>query len=133
MAVKPKPRDFKFNEEHAKVVLELGKLGSSQKNMYAAIGISKATAARLKKEDPYFDETLSLATTHGQAYWENMILANVENKAFNSRIAELALKGQYPDDYRERYDVKADIKQDVTIDFQASVNDLLKQLKEAQD
>jgi len=133
VAVKPKPKDFKFTEEHAKVVLELGQLGSSQKNMYAAIGISKATAARLKKEDPYFDETMSLATTYGQAYWENMILANVENKAFNSRIAELALKGQYPDDYRERYDVKADVKQEVTIDFQASVNDLLKQLKEAAD
>ena len=133
MAAKPRPRDFKFTDEHANVVLELGKLGSSQKNMYAAIGISKATAARLKKEDPNFDEIMSLATTHGQAYWENMILANVENKAFNSRIAELALKGQYPDDYRERYDVKADVKQEVTIDFQASVNDLLKQLKEAQD
>ena len=133
MAVKPKPRDFKFTEEHAKVVLELGKEGSSQKNMYAAIGISKATAARLKKEDPYFEETMSLATTYGQAYWENMILANIENKAFNSRVAELALKGQYPDDYRDRYDVKADIKQDVKIDFQASVNDLLRQLKEAAD
>lgn len=133
MAAKLKPRDFKFNDEHAKVVLELGQQGSSQKNMYAAIGISKTTAARLKKEDPYFEETLSLATTYGQAYWENMILANVENRAFNSRIAELALKGQYPDDYRERYDVKADIKQDVTIDFQASVNDLLKQLKAAED
>lgn len=133
MAVKPKPRDFKFTEEHAKVVLDLGKLGSSQKNMYAAIGISKATAARLKKEDPYFAETLDLATVYGQSYWENMILANVENKAFNSRIAELALKGQYPDDYRDRYDVKADIKQDVKIDFQASVNDLLKQLKQAAD
>jgi hypothetical protein len=133
VAAKPRPRDFKFTDEHANVVLELGKLGSSQKNMYAAIGISKATAARLKKEDPNFDEIMSLATTHGQAYWENMILANVENKAFNSRIAELALKGQYPDDYRERYDVKADVKQEVTIDFQASVNDLLKQLKEAQD
>ena len=126
-----KPKDFKFTEEHAKVVLELGKQGSSQKNMYAAIGISKGTAARLKKEDPYFEETMSLATTYGQAYWENMILANVENKMFNSRIAELALKGQYPDDYRERYDVKADVKQDVKIDFQSSVSDLLKQLKEA--
>ena len=133
MAAKLKPRDFKFNDEHAKVVLELGQQGSSQKNMYAAIGISKTTAARLKKEDPYFEETLSLATTYGQAYWENIMLANVENRNFNSRVAELALRGQYPEDYSQRYDIKQDIKQEVKIDFQASVNDLLKQLKEASD
>jgi hypothetical protein len=127
----PKPK-YKFNDEHAKIIIELGKEGASQKAMYAAIGISKDTAAKLKKDDPHFYEVMSMATTHGQAFWENMMLANIDNKAFNSRIAEIALRGQYPDDYKDRQEIKQDIKADVkVIDFKASVDELLKNLKDA--
>ena len=111
------------------MVLDLGKQGASQKAMYAAMGISKATAARLKKEDPYFAETLDLATVHGQAYWENMMVANVDNKGFNSRIAEIALRGQYPDDYRETRDTKVDLKVEAKIDFNKEITDLISALK----
>ena len=89
-----KPPKKKFTEDQAQVILELGKQGASQKAMYAAIGISKDTAAKWKKEDEVFAETMSLATTYGQAYWENLMAANVENKSFNSRIVEIALRGQ---------------------------------------
>jgi hypothetical protein len=122
-------KKFKFNEDHAKIVLNLGQQGASQKAMYAAIGISKDTAARLKRDDPFFAETLSLATTYGQAFWENMMLANIDNKTFNSRVAEISLRGQYPDDYRERMDIKQDIKQEVKIDFNKEVAELIAALK----
>jgi len=118
-----------FTKEMAIIILELGKQGASQKAMYAAINISKDTAAKWKDEDPVFKETMSMATTHGQAFWENMMLANIENKAFNSRIAEIALRGQYPDEYRERLDVKQNIKQEITVDFQKEIADLIKVLK----
>jgi len=120
----------KFNPEDAKIILELGKQGASQKAMYAAIGISKATALKLKKEDPFFAETMSLATTYGQAYWENLMLANIENKAFNSRVAEIALRGQYPDDYKDNRNDKLEVKNEVKIDFGKEVADLIKALKE---
>ena len=130
MTTKKEPANkFKFTEAHAKMVLELGKVGSSQKAMYAAMGISKATAARLKKEDPYFAEILDLATVHGQAYWENMMIANIDNKAFNSRIAEIALRGQYPDDYRETRDNKLDAKVEIKVDFNKEISDLISALK----
>jgi hypothetical protein len=122
---------FKFTPAHAETVIELGKQGASQKTMYAQLGISKGTAARLKKEDPAFAEAMDMATVHGQAYWETQILANVENKAFNSRLAEIALRGQYPDDYRETRDQKVDLKAEVSIDFAGAVGDLIKQLKGA--
>ena len=128
MAIK---NNFKFTPEHAELVIELGKQGASQKTMYAQLNISKATAARLKKEDPAFAEAMDMATVHGQAYWETQILANVENKAFNSRLAEIALRGQYPDDYRETRDQKVDLKAEVSIDFAGAVGDLIKQLKNA--
>ena len=122
-------KKFKFNEDHAKIVLELGQQGASQKAMYAAIGISKDTAARLKKDDLKFAETMSMATTSAQAFWENMMLANIDNKTFNSRVAEISLRGQYPDDYRERMDIKQDIKQEVKIDFNKEVAELIAALK----
>lgn len=121
-------KKIKFTPEQAVTILEMGKLGASQKAMYAAIGISRATAVRLKKDDPIFAETMDLATVHGQAYWENLMLQNIENKAFNSRIAEIALKGQYPDDYRETRDTKVDIKAEVKIDFNKEIADLIKAL-----
>ena len=119
----------KFTKEMADIVIELGKQGASQKAMYAAIGISKDTAAKWKKDDEFFAETMSMATTYGQAFWENMMLANLENKGFNSRIAEICLRGQYPDEYRERMDIKQNIKQETTIDFNKEVSELIAALK----
>jgi hypothetical protein len=127
---KSPPNKKKFTDEMAQIILELGKQGASQKSMYAAVNISKSTAAKWKEENPKFAETMSMATTYGQSYWENLMLANVENKAFNSRIAELALKGQYPDDYgQQRVDLKANIRQEVTIDFDKEIAELMEMLK----
>jgi len=128
VAKKSPPNKKTFTPEQAEIILELGKQGASQKAMYAAIGISKTTAARLKEEDPFFAETMDMATTYGQAYWENMMLANLENKAFNSRIAEIALRGQYPDEYRDKLDVKQNIKQEVSVNFDLEVSELIKKL-----
>ena len=131
MAIKKAPASKKkFTEEMAQAILQLGQQGASQKSMYAAIGISKSTAAKWKEQDAYFEETMSMATTYGQAFWENMMLANIDNKAFNSRIAEICLRGQYPDEYRERLDVKQNIKQEVVVDFNKEIGDLIKALKE---
>ena len=127
----PSNKKFKFTEEHAKVIVDLGKQGASQKSMYAAIGISKSTAAKLKKEDPFFAETMDLATTYGQSYWEMMMLANIENKQFNSRVAEIALRGQYPDDYKDSREQKVDLKAEVVVDFGGEVAKLIESLKEA--
>lgn len=127
---KPSPNKKLFTEEMAKTILELGKQGASQKSMYAAINISKATAAKWAKEDPHFAETMDMATTYGQSYWEMMLLANVENKAFNSRIAEIALRGQYPTDYKDNREIKAEVKSEISIDFNKEIANLIKALKE---
>jgi hypothetical protein len=130
VAKKPSPKKKVFTPEMAEVVLDLGKQGASQKAMYAAIGISKATAAKLKQEDPFFAETMDMATTHGQAFWENMMLANIDNKGFNSRVAEIALRGQYPDDYKDNREIKAQVKQEITVDFNKEIAELISALKE---
>lgn len=131
MATKKAPANKKlFTEEMAKTVLELGKQGASQKSMYAAINISKSTAAKWAKEDPDFAETMDMATTYGQSYWEMMLLANVENKAFNSRIAEIALRGQYPMDYKDNREIKAEVKGEIAVNFNEEIAKLIRALNE---
>lgn len=110
-------------------MIELGKLGASQKMIWSDLGITKDVAKSWQKKYPEFADALDLALVHSQAYWEREMLANVGNKAFNSRIAEIALRGQFPNDYRERLDLKQDIKADVNIDFAGAVTDLIKQLR----
>jgi hypothetical protein len=119
----------KFTTEMEKTILELGQQGASQKSIYAAIGVSKATAAKWKLEDPVFAETMDMATTHGQAFWENMMLANIDNKAFNSRVAEIALRGQYPDDYKDNREIKSTVKQEIVVDFNKEISELISALK----
>jgi hypothetical protein len=130
MQVKLPKAKKKFTKEMADIVIELGKQGASQKTMYAAIGISKDTAARWKKDNEDFAETMSMATTLSQSWWESQILANIENKSWNSRVAELALKGQFPDDYGlQRMDVKSNVKQEVVVDFAGEIQKLIASLK----
>lgn len=131
MTTKKAPANKKtFTKEMAETLLDLGKQGASQKSMYAAIGISKATAAKWKQEDPFFAETMDLATTYGQSFWEMMLLANIDNKNFNSRVAEIALRGQYPDDYKDNREIKANIKQEISVDFNKEVANLISALKQ---
>ena len=121
---------YVFKPEMCDKMIELGKLGASQKMIWSDLGITKDVAKSWQKKYPEFADALDLALVHSQAYWEREMLANVGNKAFNSRIAEIALRGQFPTDYRERMDIKQDIKQDVKIDFAGEVESLIKQLRE---
>ena len=126
-------KKYTFKPEMCDELIEMGKTGASQKMMFSAIGITKGVAEDWKKKHPDFADALELAVVHSQAYWERELLANVNNKGYNSRLAEIALRGQFPSDYKETRDQKIDVKADVVVDFSGAVNDLIKQLKEAKD
>jgi hypothetical protein len=124
----------KYDPSMCKTIVDLGLQGASQKMIWSQLGISKTTADNYKKKYPEFAEALDLALVHSQSYWESMLLANLDNKSFNSRLCEIALRGQFGSDYRERMDIKQDVKVEANIDFQGAVNDLINKLKEsAQD
>jgi hypothetical protein len=122
-------RKYTFTQNMCDRMIELGTQGASQKMIWADLGITKDVAANWRKKYPEFADALDMALVHSQAYWEREMLANVGNKAFNSRIAEIALRGQFPQDYKDVREIKADIKQEVKIDFAGEVNDLIKQLR----
>lgn len=124
-------KKFNFKPEMCDTLIEMGKQGASQKMMWSELGISKDVAENWKKKHPEFAEALGVALVHSQAFWERELLANVGNKSFNSRIAEIALRGQFPTDYKETRDQKLEVKADVVVDFTGAVNDLIAQLKGA--
>jgi hypothetical protein len=128
MATKSK---YEFKPEMCDQLIELGKVGASQKMMFASIGITSGAAQTFKKNHPEFAEALDMAVTHSQSFWETLLLANVENKAFNSRVAEIALRGQFGDTYREDRNSKVEVKADVVLDFSGAVTDLITALKKA--
>jgi hypothetical protein len=124
-----KPANSKYDPAMCARMIELGKLGSSQKMIWSDLGISKATAESYKKNYPEFAEALDMALVHSQAHWERELLANIENKGYNSRLAEIALRGQFQQDYRETRDTKIDLKAEVKVDFNKEINDLIAALK----
>jgi len=111
-------------------MIEMGKTGASQKMIWSELGISKSAAETFKKNHPEFAEALDMALVHSQGFWERELLANVENKAFNSRLAEIALRGQFSETYRETRDTKIDLKAEVVVDFAGEVSKLIQALKE---
>jgi hypothetical protein len=120
---------YVFNPEMCDTIIGMGKEGASQKMMWSEIGINKNVADTWKKNHPEFADALETAKTHSQAFWEREILANVNNKGFNSRLAEIALRGQFQEDYRETRDTKVDLKAEVKVDFNKEIADLIAALK----
>jgi hypothetical protein len=122
-------RKYVFKPEMCDRMIELGQQGASQKMIWAEMGITKDVAKSCQKKYPEFADALDMSLVHAQAYWEREMLANVNNRAYNSRLAEIALRGQFPQDYKDTRELKAEIKQDIKIDFAGEVNNLIKQLR----
>lgn len=129
MVVKKPANKSKYDPAMCQTMIELGKEGASQKIMWSVLGISKATAAAYKEKYPEFAEALDLALVHSQAYWERMMLANVDNKNFNTRMVEIAVRGQFGETYKDNREIKADIKNEIKVDFAGEVAELIKALK----
>lgn len=130
MAAKKPVSKYVFVPSMCDRMIEMGKEGASQKMMFSELGINKDVAQNWKKSHPDFADALATAVTHSQAYWEREILANVNNKGFNSRLAEIALRGQFQEDYRETRDTKVDVKAEVVVDFNKEIANLISALKE---
>jgi hypothetical protein len=126
-------RKYVFKPEMCDRMIELGQQGASQKMIWSDLAITKDVAKTWQKKYPEFADALDMALVHSQAFWEREMLTNIGNRSFNSRIAEVALRGQFPTDYRERMDIKQEIKQDIKIDFAGEVSNLIKQLREAKE
>ena len=55
------------------------------------------------------------------------------NRTYNTRLFEIATRAQFPQDYKERMEIKQDVKQEVKVDFASEVTDLIKQLRKTKE
>lgn len=129
MAAKKPQTKYKFEPQMCDRMIELGKQGASQKMIWSDLGITKAAAETMKKNHPEFAEALDMALVHSQAHWERLMLANAENKNFNTRMVEVAVRGQFQDTYKESRDVKLDAKVETKVDFNKEIAELIAALK----
>ena len=123
-----KPKKKMSTKAQRDTIIEMGLEGASQKMMWSQLGISKTQAETLVKNDPEFAEALDLALVHSQAYWERIMLENAGNRNFNSRMVEIAVRGQFQKDYRETRDTKVEAKIEAKIDFKGEIAELLTEL-----
>ena len=119
----------KYEPKMCDTIIEMGNEGASKKRMWSQLGISSGTADNWCKKFPEFAEAVGIAMVHSQSYWETQLLANVENKNFNSRLVEIALRGQFQQDYRETRETKIDLKAEIKVDYVKEINELLAALK----
>jgi len=124
-----KPAKYVFKPEMCDRMIALGKEGASQKMIWSDLGITKTAAETMKKNHPEFAEALDMALVHSQAHWERLMLANAENKNFNTRMVEVAVRGQFQDTYKESRDVKLDAKVETKVDFHKEIAELIAALK----
>ncbi len=80
----------------AKKLLELGKVGGSESEMRITLGcISDDLWYRLKKEDPEFSRTVSIAKLLAQGWWERKGRENIENTKFNTRLWQINMMNRF--------------------------------------
>lgn len=129
---KTKPKSFHvYKPEYCERIIELGRQGASQKMMWAELGIGHNTGMQWMTDHAEFNDAVDRALTLAQAYWEREMLANTDNKAFNARLVEIALRGQFPKDYKATTttEVKTKVDAEVKIDFAGEINKLIDSLK----
>lgn len=122
-----------YDPAYCEQIVQMGKQGYSQKMMWSELGIGSQTAMQWMEEFPEFHDAADRALTASQGYWEQQMLLNTENKGFNARVAEVALKGQFPS-YKPgaQQEIKAKVEAEIKVDFGAEVAKLLTQLKESE-
>lgn len=95
-------RPSAYRPEYCERIVELGKLGYSQAQMAADIGVCKATITVWSREHDSFLNALTLARTYSQCWWEQEAQNGLKNRDFNSSLWERSVKSRFREDYTDR-------------------------------
>ena len=91
-----------YRDEFCERIIELGKLGYSQAQMAAALGVAKQTITDWAKSRSDFSDALTLARTFSQSWWEGKAQTGLEDRNFNAGIWDKSVKSRFRDDYTDR-------------------------------
>lgn len=108
ITAKEKPPGYVFGRpavyraEFCDRIIELGKLGYSQAQMAADLGVSKQTITDWAKSHDDFSDALTLARTYSQSWWEMKAQTGLEDRNFNAAIWDKSVKSRFREDYTDR-------------------------------
>jgi DNA-binding XRE family transcriptional regulator len=96
-------RPTKYDPSMCDKVVELGRKGYSKTQMAAELNIHRDTMYEWEKAHEEFSDTLELAMTHAQAFWEHMALKAIKlpARAFNTGLWSKIMSARFPHTYRE--------------------------------
>ena len=95
-------RPPKYKPEFCDRIIELGKMGFSQAQMAADIGIAKQTITDWAKQHSDFSDALMHARTFSQAWWEREAQSGLRDRDFNAGIWDKSVKSRFREDYTDR-------------------------------
>lgn len=107
-AIKEKPEGYVFGRPaiyrpaFCERIIELGKLGYSQAQMAADIGVAKATITQWAQKHDDFSNALMHARTLSQAWWEREAQDGLRDRDFNAGIWDKSVKSRFREDYTDR-------------------------------
>lgn len=114
------------------LVRSLGLNGATINVMALELGLSLDELADARKEHLTFDKAVRTALDHSLGWHEKRLIENADNKAFSSQTATAILRSGWPDQYEGSVYRKesAKAKPEAKEDYQAIVNNLLRQLRD---
>ena len=96
--------------------------------MAADIGVARDTLYEWEKVHPEFADTLALARSHAQAWWEGLAEDAIDRlpREFNARLWSRIMSCRFPEDYRQQRTISLGQAPDlapVTINVELSQED----------
>jgi hypothetical protein len=94
--------------------------GESFGQACAKIGVHRDTAYEWRKKHKSFAEADKKAREACQIWWEETMRGLARGKKGNVTAAIFMMKNMFPDDYRDRRDIKMNAEQNISVELDAT-------------
>ena len=103
-------RPSKYDPAYCDLAIELGEQGKTYTSIANAIGVHRDTLYEWRDVHPDFSDALKVSRGKAMEWWEDTLQGQARGRfeGANATSAIFAMKNQFPDDYRDRKEVKHD-------------------------
>lgn len=115
------------------LVLRCGAEGYSDAQIAACIGVSKVTLHNWISDYPQFREIYNRAKTLSQSWWEGAAMRGTANSVIGGSVWSKSMAARFPEDYTERKETIATVKQHTTLDVEQLSTDALREIVAAKN
>lgn len=112
-------RPPKYCKTYCKRAIEMGKDGKTWTAIAATLDVTRDTLYRWMDVYPEFSDAMKKSREHAAQWWEDTLQDQARGKieGGSTTAAIFAMKNQFPDDYKDRKDLKVDTHNTFDINF----------------